>query len=95
MKARSVRILGLLAVALAAVPSPAWACAACFGKSDDAMARGMNLGILSLLLIVGFVLSGVAAFAIYLIRRSARYAAMGQAISPAQFSASASQPVKE
>ncbi|HEY0455368.1 MAG TPA: hypothetical protein VGE41_03280 [Verrucomicrobiae bacterium] len=47
------------------------ACAACFGKSDSALAQGMNMGIFSLLAVVVFVLSGFAAFIIYLVRRSA------------------------
>ena len=55
----------------AALPQTAGACSACFGKSDSAMAKGMNMGILALLLVVTFVLSGFAAFMIYLIRRSA------------------------
>lgn len=39
------------------------------------MARGMNMGILSLLLVVLFVLAGLGAFAIFLARRAARFAA--------------------
>ena len=62
--------LGLAAV-LAALPQSAAACSACFGKSDSAMAKGMNMGVLSLLVVVVFVLSGFAAFLIYLVRRSA------------------------
>src|SRR5436190_24144212 len=58
---------------LAVLPTPVWACAACFGKSDDAMARGMNMGIFSLLIVVLFVLSGIGAFAIFLMRRAARF----------------------
>ena len=39
------------------------------------MARGMNMGILSLLLVVLFVLGGLGAFAIFLARRAARFTA--------------------
>ena len=53
-------------------PSSAWACAACFGKSDSSLARGMNMGILSLLVMVGLMLSAVAGFFIFLARRSAK-----------------------
>jgi hypothetical protein len=48
------------------------ACATCFGASDSAMAQGMNAGILSLLGVIGSVLLGVAAFAVFLAVRSAR-----------------------
>ncbi|MDB6123864.1 MAG: hypothetical protein JWQ71_2857 [Pedosphaera sp.] len=48
-----------------------FACAACYGgKTDSPLAQGMNAGIFSLLAIVGCVLCGVAAFGIYLARRS-------------------------
>ena len=52
-------------------------CAACFGKSDSAMARGMNMGIFSLLVVVVCVLASVAGFFVYLARRGAKVAAPG------------------
>ena len=68
------RILAAITLLLLAVfPARLHACAVCFGKSDDAMAHGMNMGIFTLLLVVGFVLSGIGAFAIYLARRAARF----------------------
>ena len=66
LAAMAVLLLGL-------TPVPMQACAVCFGKSDDAMARGMNMGIFALLLVVLFVLSGIAAFGIFLMRRAARF----------------------
>lgn len=51
------------------------ACATCFGRSDSALAEGMNLGILSLLGVILTVLTGFAAFIVYLARRSALLAA--------------------
>jgi len=60
---------------LAALPRPVLACAACFGKSDDAMAHGMNMGIFSLLVVIVAVLAGIASFGFFLVRRSARIAA--------------------
>ena len=60
------------AATLASLPQTAAACSACFGKSDSAMAKGMNMGVLSLLVVVVVVLSGFAAFLIYLVRRAAR-----------------------
>lgn len=65
-----VRIL-LLALALA--PSSLLACATCFGASDSDMAKGMNMGILSLLIVVVAVLSLFAAFFVYIARRSASH----------------------
>ena len=56
---------------------PALACAVCFGKSDSALAKGMNMGIFSLLGVIGLVLSGVAAFFIFLARRTANLPAEG------------------
>lgn len=61
----------LLAVAgILFSPDAAWACVACFGRSDSQLASGMNWGIFTLLGFVGFVLSGFAALMIYLIRKS-------------------------
>lgn len=68
---RLIRILFAGAtLVLTALPNTASACAACFGKSDSPLAKGMNMGILSLLVVVVFVLSGFAAFLIFLVKRS-------------------------
>ena len=61
----------LAALAMAAAPQSVLACATCFGKSDSDLAKAMNWGILSLLAVVVVVLSGIAAFFIYLARRAA------------------------
>ena len=72
MAAKFIRLfLLLLAGGLVSLPETAAACSACFGKSDSAMARGMNMGVIALLVVVLFVLSGFFAFMIYLIKRSA------------------------
>ena len=47
-----------------------FACAACYGQSDSPLAQGMNWGILSLMAVIGCVLSGVAAFFVHIGRRS-------------------------
>jgi hypothetical protein len=71
-KLRTIRFrLGLALIALAALPQPLLACATCFGVSDSDLAKGMNMGILSLLAVVVIVLGGIASFFIYLARRSA------------------------
>jgi hypothetical protein len=64
-----------LVVALALQPNSLRACAACYGQSDSPMAAGMNWGIFSLLVVVAFVLGSVAAFFVFLARRSAAGAA--------------------
>ncbi len=63
--------LFLAATALVQVmSSPVLACAACFGQSDSSMARGMNMGIFALLLVITSVLCGIAGFFVYVARRS-------------------------
>jgi hypothetical protein len=61
----------LVAGGLALMPLRATACAACFGRSDSSLAKGMNMGILSLLLVVVLMWAGLAAFFIFLARKSA------------------------
>lgn len=51
-------------------PSSAFACAACFGRSDSAMAKGMNAGIFTLMGVLVTVLIGAASFIFYLVRKS-------------------------
>jgi hypothetical protein len=63
--------LAALAIAgLVARPAALLACAACYGQSDSALARGMNWGIFSLLGVVVFVLSGVTSFFVFLGKRA-------------------------
>lgn len=74
-----------LSLLLLVILSPsAFACATCFGKSDSALARGMNMGIFSLLVVIGVVLSSVAGFFVFLARRSAQLSA--RATAPAESS---------
>jgi hypothetical protein len=72
---KTVRTL-ITSAMLAAIlkANAAFACAACYGKSDSPMAKGMNAGILSLLGVVGVVLAGAASFFVFLARRSAAVA---------------------
>jgi hypothetical protein len=65
-------VLALTAVVL--VPAT-HACATCFGRSDSALAEGMNMGILVLLGVILSVLCAFAAFILYLSRRAALLAA--------------------
>ena len=67
MKPRSVIIAsGLAAVA----PLQVLGCAACFGRSESAMAVGMNYGIMSLLVVIATMLGLIATFFVYIVRRA-------------------------
>ena len=65
----SVALLPLL------LPAAASACAACFGRSDSPMAKGMNMGIFTLLIVILSVLLGISIFFFYILRRAAKMAA--------------------
>ena len=64
--------------ALLASPTGAFACAACFGKSDSNMAKSVNAGIFSLMAVIGTVLIGAASFFVFLSRRAAAASEIGQ-----------------
>lgn len=70
MKLRWIFLLVLLGPGL--LSGTARACATCFGRSDSALAQGMNMGILFLLGVVLSVLAALTVFFIHLGRRSAR-----------------------
>lgn len=61
----------LPALAFGLAPQVLFACSTCFGKSDSKMAEGMNAGIFTLLVVVVTVLAGIAAFFVFLARKSA------------------------
>lgn len=63
------KIIVLLALA-ALAPAKTFACAACYGKSDSAMAVGMNWGILTLGVFIATVLGAFGTFLVYAIRKS-------------------------
>jgi hypothetical protein len=71
---RKVRKIILAAAMTALAPSPLFACAACYGASNDPLAHGMNWGILTLLCVVVIMLSSIATFFVFLIRREAAQA---------------------
>ena len=58
----------ILFAAAALVPSPLFACAACYGKSDSPLASGMNWGIFTLLGVVLTVLTCIALFFVHVVR---------------------------
>jgi heme/copper-type cytochrome/quinol oxidase subunit 2 len=53
------------------------ACSACFGQSDSELARGMNFGIMTLLIVVMGVLGAIAAFFVYLVKRGSKFPVPG------------------
>jgi len=55
---------------LVAAPRVALACPVCFGASDSPLAKATNTGILAMLGVVAAMLTGFAAFFIYLNRRA-------------------------
>ena len=75
-RSRITKILlaGWIAGITLAAPS-AFACAACYGKSDSPLAEGMNWGIFSLLAVVVCVLGSIAGFFVFLAKKSAAVSA--------------------
>jgi hypothetical protein len=67
---RFLKILFVFTAMFALAPAKLFACAACYGRSDSAMAVGMNWGIFTLLGFVITVLGAFLAFLIYAIRKS-------------------------
>lgn len=76
---KRIRVL-IFAIILATLASPtgAFACAACFGKSDSSMAKSLNAAIFSLMGVIVTVLIGAASFFVFLSRRAAATAQTGQ-----------------
>lgn len=70
---KTIRCL-LVPAFFAAMTPGAWACAACFGKSDSPMAKGMNAGIFTLLAVIAAVLFASATFFVFLARRASQAA---------------------
>ena len=84
MKSRTLvrRLLAAVALVPLLLPAAASACAACFGRSDSPMAKGMNMGIFTLLVVILSVLFAISIFFFYIARRAANLAA-AQAADPA------------
>jgi hypothetical protein len=70
MKRIQAIVLTVLVAALAS-PTGAFACEACFGKSDSNMAKSVNAAIFSLMGVIVSVLIGAASFFVFLSRRAA------------------------
>jgi hypothetical protein len=66
-----LKTIFITATLSAFAPSPLFACAACYGKSSDPLAFGMNWGIFTLMGIIVTVLASIATFFIYIVRKEA------------------------
>jgi hypothetical protein len=64
---KSLRKIMVAAAALA--PSPLFACAACYGRSDSPLAHGINWGIFTLMSVILTVLTCIALFFVHVVRR--------------------------
>jgi hypothetical protein len=64
----------LFTAALLAAPKVALACPVCFGQTDSPLARATTLGVIAMLGVVVAILSGFAAFIVYLNRRARLFA---------------------
>ena len=64
-----------LALALLAAPRVALACPVCFGQNDTPMGNAVKAGVILMLVLVGLVLAGFAAFIVQLNRRARMFAA--------------------
>lgn len=68
-----LRILSMaLLLVWASNPVISSACATCFGRSDSPLAQGMNMGILTLLIVIGSVLAAISSFFIFLSVRASK-----------------------
>jgi maltodextrin utilization protein YvdJ len=65
----------LLALVLLAAPRVALACPVCFGQNDTPMGNAIKAGVILMLVLVGLVLAGFAAFIVQLNRRARMFAA--------------------
>ena len=57
----------ILFAAAALAPSPLFACAACYGKSDSPLASGMNWGIFTLMGVILTVLTCITLFFVHVV----------------------------
>jgi hypothetical protein len=72
MKSSRKFLKTVLAAAVGAAtlaPSSLLACAACYGKSDSALAQGMNWGIFTLMGVILTVLTCILVFFVHIIRK--------------------------
>ena len=61
-------------LALLLAPRAALACPVCFGQNDTPMGNAVKAGVILMLVLVGLVLTGFAAFIVQLNRRARLFA---------------------
>ena len=66
---KTLRKLLVAVTLMALTPSPLFACAACYGKSDSMLAQGMNWGIFTLMGVILTVLTCITLFFVHIVRR--------------------------
>ena len=64
------RRTGLVVLFTLLFPAVTQACSVCFGDPDSDLSKGLNAGVLALLIVVSMVLSGFAAFFVFVARRA-------------------------
>jgi hypothetical protein len=67
-------VRALLTLAMLAAPRLALACPVCFGQNDTPMGNAIKAGVILMLVLVGVVLTGFAAFIVQLNRRARMFA---------------------
>jgi hypothetical protein len=72
MRLTNRQSLALIVLLVSLVPKELFACAVCFGDKNSQMGKAADAGVLTLLLVIMAVLAFVAAFFIYIVRRTAR-----------------------
>lgn len=65
--------IGAMALVVGALPRAALACAVCYGASDAAQTRGMNMGMVTMLGVTGAVLASFGCMIFCFARRARRY----------------------
>lgn len=77
---KTLLVAGAGIVALA--PSSLLACAACYGRSDSALAEGMNWGIFTLLGVVLTVLTCILVFFVHIVRKEEKANSNAAPVNP-------------
>ena len=67
----------LLTALLLAAPRAALACPVCFGQNETPMGNAIKAGVILMLVLVGLVLAGFAAFIVNLNRRARMFSDVG------------------
>lgn len=73
LRTMTTNILWTVIAIVLAAPRSAWACAACSGRSDDAVAQGLNAAVFTLLAVLVVVLGTIVGSLAYLMRRAAKH----------------------